>query len=168
METASLGSRFVEANKDFPVQTRLIAWFCVVEGNNVGRALMPQENLVKPCHLGRGHQVNTQIKAGIGLRVAEQGLGDSPEEAQVHAAGGVAVAKSESAAQAGSLGGWGRVRPRWSSYALMMRWTSGWRTTSRLENSTMAMPSTCFSARCASSRPDCLCIGRADRKSSVE
>ena len=76
---------------------------------------MPQESLVEPGHLGRGYKINTEIKRSIGLRVVEQGLGDSPEEAQVHAAAGVAVAKSESAAQAGSLGGWGRARPRCSS-----------------------------------------------------
>src|ERR1035441_2878043 len=33
VETASLVHRFVEADKDFPVQARLVVWFHVVEGN---------------------------------------------------------------------------------------------------------------------------------------
>src|ERR1035437_3093371 len=104
METAGLGNRFVQANEDFAVQTGLSRWFRVVEGYDVGRALMLQESLVEPGHLGRGNQVNAQIKASIGLRVPEQRLRDSSQVAQVHAPSAVAVAKSESAAHAASLG----------------------------------------------------------------
>ena len=73
---------------------------------------MLEESLVEPGHLGRGHKINAQIKAFIRLRVPKQRLRDSPQKAQVYAAGAVAVAKAESAAHASSLGDLGRAWPR--------------------------------------------------------
>src|ERR1017187_9790078 len=115
VEAVSLTQRFVKADKDLPVQTALSKWLRVVEGDHVGRAFVLEKGLIETGHLGRGDEVNTQIKALDAWRVSEQRLHYSTQQAHVDSASAVAVAKGESAAQAASLGGWGRVWPRWSS-----------------------------------------------------
>src|SRR5579862_2087296 len=122
---------------------------------------MLQERLVQTRHFRRTDDVNSQIEIRRLKKFFEHRCRDCVKLVSVQLDQPLAIPDEQIFAQALSPARCDAFFPRCSSYAAMMRCTSGWRTTSRLLNSITAMPSICFKARCASSRPDCLCEGRS-------
>src|SRR5579871_2188369 len=122
---------------------------------------MLQKGFIQVRHLRRPDDVDTQLVICDQKKFFDHSFGDCSKQPRVQPDQPLATPDEQRFAQALSPERCVAFLPRCSSYAAMMRWTSGWRTMSRLLNSTTAMPSMCFKARCASSRPDCLCEGRS-------
>src|SRR5579872_2241661 len=102
---------------------------------------------VETGHFPRIDQVNSEVEILYFQQLVKQVPYQAPEQSHLDGPGALPVPQAQLAAHP--------PLPRCSSYAAIMRWTSGCRTMSRLLNSTMAMPSVCFKARWASTRPEC-------------
>src|SRR5260221_7232311 len=95
----------------------------VIEGDDIRCAFVVEEGFVEAGDFRRTDEMNGQIEMPGRQQVFQQRGDNAAEQRQINGAEPLAIAQAEPAAH------W--PLPRCSSYAAMMRWTRGWRTTSR-------------------------------------
>jgi hypothetical protein len=125
-ETAGLGESFVHADEDIAVESVAdrrwemgdgrgrgrgqraggrLSGFGIVEGDDVGGALVLEESLVEARHFRGGDKANCQVVALDSQKVMEEGFGNFTKVAQVQWARALAILNAEYGSGSPRVGG---------------------------------------------------------------
>ena len=95
----------------------------IIESDNVGGAVMPEMSFIYTRHCGCADEINGQSVVFAAQILVKNRFDDSGKIVSIHAARSLLISQKEPGFH--SSPGASRPFPRCSSYAAMIRWTSG-------------------------------------------
>ena len=118
-EPPGLGNGFLDTDDNLAVEApRLLLdppTVRIIEGDDIRRAVVPEEGFVEPGHFGLAHEADPELESFFRQQIAEQDQGDPAQAPHVDGNRALAVPDGQGAAQGSSASRTGRALPRCSS-----------------------------------------------------